>query len=202
VVALGAVLATVGLLSGCSSPPAPPSPYAQDFADARARAGSDFILSVLADDKIDTVELRQAQDHYTDCLAEAGVRAWYVDDGYGQSVLRMDSDENEQQLEADGRCYDLWMGRIGSLYWDQIANPDKQDWNSLVAACFVRHGLAPVGFSGRDFADLLLASAETITYVSEDGEVYTPEIPTLPPALSGISLFGPQENSCQSNPQL
>ncbi|MDR1214373.1 MAG: hypothetical protein LBK54_09890 [Propionibacteriaceae bacterium] len=203
--ALGAALVAAGLLTACSSPPAPPSPYAQDFAEARARAGSDFILSVLADDKIEAVELRQAQDHYIDCLAEAGIQAWYADNGYGWSNLTMyDGEEDTQEeIDADIRCHDLWVGDIESLYWDQIANPDKRDWNSLVAACFVRHDLAPAGFSGRDYAELL-AQITTTHGPDEElppGTYQAPEVPP-PTSSSGVSLAGMEATSCMINPQL
>jgi hypothetical protein len=138
--------------------------YAQQFADAIARAPNDFVRSVLADGVITLAELQEAQSRTLACIAGSGlgIEAAYVPNAYGGSNLAFDvfvedvrNGPSEEQKQAVSDCEQQWIMYIDALYSMVVANPNNEDGNDLIAACLVRHNLVAPGFTGTDYAEVL-----------------------------------------------
>ena len=159
------------LWSGCGAAVTPaPSPYAAEFEQAARAASSDYIRQILADGRVDAAELHDAQQHVVACLADAGIAAWYSANTWGIDTLAVAGDDTKDSLAAQARCLDQWMGGIEQLYWAEFANPDNQDWSGLVAACLVRVGEAPAGFTGTDYDELI-----RLNTIHVDSSTMTPD---------------------------
>jgi len=152
-----AVGVAVITLAGCSASPQSVNPYAAQFAQAAEDAQSDYVRSILAKGTISASDLKDAEQHDVACLAGAGIDASYKTNEWGIDQLTVVSAKGEtsDEMADQANCDAQWMGPILTLYTQQYTNPDNQDWNGLVAACLVRKGLAPSGFTGQDYANLI-----------------------------------------------
>lgn len=189
-------------LVGCSGgthPSSNPSPWADAFAEA-SKTESSYVQSVLADGKVTASELSDAQGHVIQCLADAGIEAKYQTDEWGQPMLTTPNELNEQQLEIDFACENQWMGSIGILYWGVLTNPDRLSPSDAIAACLVRNGLAPAGFTGKDWDEVMApftttGNGDTPTHAAQpDGSAAEAKLP------GGTSIDDWNVVGCRMNP--
>jgi hypothetical protein len=106
------------------------------------------------------------------CSAEEGPVGGPYAEEFAQALAEAPNDY-QRAILADGvitaaevmdACVDEWFGSLEGIYFLVFTNPNREDWNGLIAACLVRHGLVPEGFRGEDYAELFDVWAES--YVS------------------------------------
>jgi hypothetical protein len=173
------------------------------FAEALEEADSDYVRAVLEDGRITEAEFAEAQQSVVACLSDLDITARYVKDELGLTSLEVTGELNAEESKAELKCEEEWMGQIHYLHDLAITNPNGEDWNSLIAACLVRKGLAPGDFGGDDYAELIEPMGTTIAPAESDEpgmhSLSPPEtMPTLP---GGISLDDPGVRACEANPQ-
>jgi len=110
-------------------------------------------------------------------------------------------DENSEDPRVLA-CLDRWVGGIDWLYRAAVENPDNEDWNVLVAACLVRNGLAPKGFTGDDLAKLeRQRSTEVSVTAGEEPVILSEPANTNPPIPgTGVLLDSVETGSCMTDP--
>jgi len=169
------------LLAGCSPAAQQPGPYAAEYAQAIQEAKSDYVRQILQSGHITAADMKDAEQHVIKCTADVGFVVTYNTDQWGIDRYTLtyydDDPPTSAQMAAINDCVDQWMGPIDQLYQKQYANPNNQDWNGLVAACLVRKSVAPAGFTGRDYADLIAQNSQTIS--SGETVTYTDMSPTV-----------------------
>jgi len=161
---------------------------------------------VLSDGVITHEEFLEAQAHTMNCWDQHGVPGSFVvfDDmtNVSQPTVMTD-DQRRHAIE----CERFWIEDIWWLYEQTRINPGNVNFDDLVADCLIRHGLAPVGFSGSDFAELALLGGLEIGYDPDEAlteeEVqalfdnhvwYSPRLP------GGAYLDEGQAWECRINP--
>lgn len=173
-------------------------PYAAEFAAAMAQTNSDYVRSMLEDEKITVAEIKDAQGQFISCLADAGIEGFFESNGFGYDNLTIVGEQSEEDKQAENECHFQWLGTAERLFNEQIINPNNEDLDSLIAQCFVRKELVPNGFTGKDFKELMDTQGTAQT-ISAGLEVILTEMPEiiLP---GGVSLSNPEASACLSNP--
>ncbi|MCL2736970.1 MAG: hypothetical protein FWD75_10165 [Propionibacteriaceae bacterium] len=195
------ILLSIALLCGCSQAAQQPGPYASQYAVAIHDAQSDYVRSILQSGQITSADLKDAEQHTIGCLLSAGINASYGTNEWGLDELTIMGVLTRTQSGAQQQCLDAWMGPIMQLYVDQFTNPNNQDWNTLVAACLVRKGLVPSGFTGQDYSNLMstegmsfnsstMAPDNTGTYSYSSSDATQIVLP------GGVSLSDPEATAC------
>jgi len=160
---------------------------------------SGYVKTILSDGKVDSFEFRDAQEHVITCLNQADIEASYIKDQFGQVGLSASADASDPQTgQAIAQCQTEWMGPIQDLYWKVFSNPANANLNDLIAACLVRKGLAPAGFTGQDYVDLLGDPVSVDTEGVTITEMKEPTEDILLP--NGVSLSDPEVTACQLLP--
>lgn len=197
-VSLSVTLAFV--LGGCGrdSDAAKANPYSKEIEQAASVVTDSFSSKILADGTITDLEMGEARQKLLDCLDSENIVAEFINqDGSYQLVVKNNVSELPQVCTKN--FYPLQ-----SLYQKMQGNPDNINPDDLFAACFVRHKLAPKGFTGSDLnqiyedGNLPKISSEDL---EEGKKVPVPEL-TLP---GGKILTGdntdPEVEHCLTNPQ-
>ncbi|MDR0504689.1 MAG: hypothetical protein LBG70_02625 [Bifidobacteriaceae bacterium] len=194
-------------MTGCTDkePSVDVSPWAQEFRDTLAIAKSDYVKAILADGVITEAELKDAQQHVIACLADGGVTARYVTGENGDTGLET-ADLSEAQWEVNINCHNQWMGQIDALYYQIARNPYNEDFQALAAACLVRKGLAPKGFTASDYENFSRNNGTEFnmaTITANPGHMVTVEpnpdaVATLPGGARGDD---PAVIKCETNPR-
>jgi hypothetical protein len=181
------------------------NPYAVEFREAMKMADSEFIVSILEDYEITDAEFGEAQDKMIACLEESGAKAVLSDDNGIRKV---------SGTTPDSRCWDEWVGDIDVMYRSIKLNPNNENWSDLVAACFIRIGVVPDGFTGKDLEELEDKASDhsddtgivTEDDLDEEGNFrFDPEKwisaenpdPVLP---TGVKLYSAETETCRNNP--
>jgi len=199
------VLGIALLVAGCSKQGVDEaeSPYASDFRTAMDGA-SDYVRSILKDGVVSFDELVDAQNHVIDCLKQHDIGATYQTDAWGQSNLVVDGILSPSEQAIDYECETQWMGQAGYLYWAIRSNPEKLDPNDAIAACLVRKGLVPEGFTGKDFEAIMapFTTSHSGNETVPPGDSVTPDTPVVAPTLpGGLSVDDWAVVACRMNPQ-
>jgi hypothetical protein len=190
---------------GCSSVPDSIEPWAADFEAALAHTDSAYVRQVLDDHLVTADELRESNLKVIECLGDRGIRATLTPLTDGETEVLEEAFQVPDQDKTGGECFSRWSGDIPHLFRQMKLNPGNEDWSDLVAACFVRTGVVPEGFTGADFdrieqewADL--SSVEVSLEDYEDGIVPFIE-PTATPTFPGGALYNTEEVvPCQLDP--
>lgn len=124
--------------------------YATEIAEILKSNQSPFVEKVLKDGIISDGEIDEAKQIFITCLNENGVSAQFVLNDFGVETL---STTGEITRAAEERC-GADAPKIISLYQRMHDNPRNEDLDDVHAACFVRHGLAPKDFTGKDLKAL------------------------------------------------
>jgi len=189
------------VLAGCSTTAQPSGPYAAEYAAAIQAAKSDYVRQILQSGHITTADMKDTEQHVVTCMKAAGIGASYVTDEWGIDGLQIVGALNSAQELAQKQCSEQWMGPIAALYINQYTNPNNEDWNGLIAACLVRKGLVPAGFTGQDYASLVnqygtRMDSSTMT-PDENGIITQTMAPSPPMALpGGVTLSDPAALAC------
>ena len=195
-------------------------PWAEMF-DTAWENGNDFSRGALIDGEITASEVQEANARLVDCLESVGIRTQLESDPTTglQQVTAWTYDDPELMAIAE-TCYTGY----GDIYWIYqmiVTNPNNEDWSTTIAACMVRHGFAPAGWTAHDFDELnRLNSSEVIDgrqyfdgipaeehpYASFDNEqnlwVVDPSAPIPEQKLpDGSELWNSEATNCISNPQ-
>lgn len=159
------VASVVVLLSGCSGTHATEAPsIAPMWADAIQRALddpglSDFERQVLSDDDVTDAEFREAQDRFTQCMADLG---WVVAFNVGQGGYSVSPDAGNPDTKMTGvqpdnmQCQKGTLSYIEPIYLGLRDNPRGLDFAGQIQACYARRGVHDGADLGHDqFAAML-----------------------------------------------
>ncbi len=127
------------------------------FAKALDEPQSEYARSVLEDYVITREEYDESQRLYAECVNE-GLSAYGADlfqllpgdDGRYSYELKADeklADIAENQVMPKCETEDLGGGWIASIYNTQLANPNNESIDALIAECLRDAGLAPDDYS-------------------------------------------------------
>lgn len=147
------VLAAALAISACGGDPevAATGPYTADVRSAQKQATSDLERDVLADGVIARSEYEAAVQAYVACARGRGMDAAAELNSGGIYTFSATGFSDE----IDRACMIGTRELIEPLYVGIQQNPLKQDANELLAACFIRQGLVPTGYTGEQWrADL------------------------------------------------
>ena len=204
------------------------SPWAALF-DEGWEEGNDFTRAILADGVITSAEHMAAQEHAVQCMQMAGIEVWLNFDNIAADPLgrpQIESYEGTPEQEViQFECL-MEIGHIDWLYNNLNMNPNNEDPFDIIAACLVRNGIVPEGFTGLDFAEVNFRNSNAVidgrTYfggvpaeeypyarqeLDENGELqwvveypldYVPEPVLLP---GGVDINSPEAWQCQSDPR-
>ncbi|MEU8311327.1 MULTISPECIES: hypothetical protein [Micromonospora] len=139
-----AVLLALGSITSCSSEPEPADPYRAEMRRAAKSATSEFEKEVLSDSKISRAEYEEAVSRFVECVRQKGVSIEKKDQ-FGYYIYETVSAPNA--LEAQDECNRGTKGLVEPLYVSRLTNPTKADPNQLFAACLLKQGVAPAGYS-------------------------------------------------------
>jgi len=193
--------------AGCARASQPTNPYAAQYAAAEQATTSEYVKTILQSGKITVSDVKDSEQQVIKCTSDLGLNATFDPDPWGldQYGLVYTGNLSTDQIAAAKSCYDKWMGPILQLYNSQFANPDNLDWNTLVATCLVRKGLAPAGFTGQDYASLLAQQQQPFSVgPSSDGDGSNTgtfgDQPIDVRIPGGSSLLDPVALACQALP--
>ena len=204
------------------------SPWAVMF-DEGLEEGTDFTRAILADGVVTSAEHLAAQEHAVQCMQMAGIEV-YLDfefvasDPLGRpEILTYEGTPEQETVKFE--CL-MELNHVYWLYNYLNLNPNNEDWSSLIAACLVRNGLVPDGFTGRDWDEVAFRNSNAVidgrTYfggvpaeeypyarqeLDENGELqwvldepedYVPEPVLLP---GGVDIMSPEARQCEFDPR-
>ncbi|MET8528339.1 hypothetical protein [Micromonospora sp. NPDC005172] len=140
---MAALLALTSITS-CSSKTEPADPYSAEIRRAAATATSDFEKEALSDSKVSRAEYEEAVSRFIECVRQKGVAIEKIDQ-FGYYIYETITAPNA--LAAQDECNKGTKAVIEPLYVSRLTNPNKADPNQLFAACLLKHGAAPAGYS-------------------------------------------------------
>jgi len=168
-ITLGCII-TVGACSRAEFGEA--NPWGREISDAKQWFDSEFIHGVLDDGIITESEVHEVRTRIVDCLTYAGIPAQFVSDPLGQITLTINGALTALQHEIQLDCESEWGGPILGLHHQMTVNPNNEDWDTITAACLVRNGLAPSGFTAHDLAEVTaIGSLRIDTRTMSDEEI-------------------------------
>ncbi len=127
--------------------------WADSVEELRRNTESEFVLAILEDGVITSEEAREALLRQIDCMNDHGlaVSLWEID---GSRGLAHPGEWTDEHIRIELLCEAQWGGGIESLYTMIQNDPGNQGRSEVFAACLVRHGLAPEGFTGSQYDEL------------------------------------------------
>jgi hypothetical protein len=158
-----------GSASAGAAAPAAPAPVATTLGDwsaeveeARSRTRSTLDLKILADGKVTDAELSEAKSSFTTCMAGKGYSVEWADSSEEFSVGHLGTASPDQgamdaQEDAVRECDAKGAAQSVSLYYRIHRNPGHLDEREIMAACLVRVGAVPAGYSATDYERDLMA---------------------------------------------
>lgn len=127
-------------------------PYAAEFHSSYMTSQSDLQRAVLTDGAITESEMGALQDSFRTCLSSVGFTSITFEADGGMS-LKPPSDIPQAEVDTYvSACGRGTIDEIAPLYRQLRLNPTHEDPDALMAACLVRVGLAPAGYTGADYA--------------------------------------------------
>lgn len=170
-------------LAGCAESVVadPTAPSGERVAAAYQQASSDFELDVLEDGEITSEEYDDAMDRFVECMDEAGVTVSLNDVGGYYTYQVSDSGGFEAHQST---CREGTVALIEPIYVDSVINPDALEPSDAIAACLVRHGVVPEGFTGDDFDEVANAPGG----LADTSQTAWPDVdfnPSTNPAVDG-----------------
>lgn len=130
-------------------------PWGAVLRDEYQNATSDLVRNALADGNVTQPEVAAIQSQFTECMASRDhVATWTPGDDRYQVAL---GDEEPSQAESDAlgadaqECEAQAGVSVVSLYFRMLGNPKNADQATIMAACFVRSGIAPKGYTANDY---------------------------------------------------
>lgn len=140
--------------ASASSSPTPSlftGPWAREFDDALSSAGDPTSEDILSDGLITADELSRVEQEFAACALTLGyeVRAFTPGGGYTQEGAPESFDPSDpgEEFLACSSSYES----VSPLFWSIARNPAHEPEQSIMAACLVDRGLAPGGYSSKDF---------------------------------------------------
>ncbi|WP_297346659.1 hypothetical protein [uncultured Mobiluncus sp.] len=205
------------LLAGCASHDnETEGAYSAEIAQLLDGNSSTFVKNVLADGNISDEEAEEARSKYISCLSENGYEAQVSTDQYG---IKQVATVGDVPLQVEDKC-SVDTRDVLSLYDRMRENPQNEDLDDVLAACFVRHDLVPKDFTGKDLKTL---QADLPTYSTGDQcdknaqdyyqcleaqnakineKIANSEVPTIVlPGGRELNGDDPEISHCQADPQ-
>jgi hypothetical protein len=126
-------------------------PYASQFKDAWTQSKSDFVRSVIADQKISDQEWAETVQRLASCLKAKGLtfKGYQADGSYSVDNGQLSPDEaNAGLLPCELQSGEHWIG----LLRDQLSeNPNNTPVGEIMAACLIRLKVVARGYTSDDY---------------------------------------------------
>jgi hypothetical protein len=154
----GAAIALLLLLAlpACSKKTkAPTGPWASQIAASKRQASSEFERRVFADNTITRAEYEEAVHRYITCLNGRRVQMSADQQSDGTYQYSAPGPADSARDAAMAACSHGTTELISPLYTGILQNPKHVDPYVAMAACIVKKGKAPAGFTGAQLKDLL-----------------------------------------------
>jgi hypothetical protein len=137
--------------------------WSAEFDQARSRTTSSLDRKILADGKVTDAELSEAKSAFSTCMAGKGYQVEWADASEEFSVSHQgtaspDRAAMDAQETAVQGCDASSAAQSVSLYYRIHRNPAHRDEREIMAACLVRAGVVPAGYTGADYERDLMAS--------------------------------------------
>lgn len=126
-------------------------PYAGDFAAAYQNSKSDLQRKVLADGVITEAEMSALQDAFRACVTTYGITNVSFDVDGSMSLKPPTSWTQDQVNAVVSECGSTTIDGPDLIFNELRRNPQHADEAELMAACLVRVGLAPAGYTAQDY---------------------------------------------------
>lgn len=134
------------------SAPAFSGPWADDFTSAYRAASSDFEKKALADGKITDAEFSEVENTFKTCLKAKNVTFTGFKTGGGYDFhFGNGINADEANKAADDCSASSGLNTVGALYFRMQRNPNHLDEPTIMAACLVKKGAVPQGYSAADY---------------------------------------------------
>ncbi|MDN5764579.1 MAG: hypothetical protein L0H78_02005 [Humibacillus sp.] len=181
---LGACTTSEPRLHAATAQPGPvaKSPYYDDVVAAGKSAVSDFERKVFADGTITRGEYEMSVQKLVDCAKAKGVTIAATPDAYGLSTYSLTASAVNDQVMT--KCSAGTTLTIEGLYAEITKNPTRADWEALVTECLVSTGLAPSGYTKRQYVKDRIGIKQ--------GQVNRPQFP--------FSTADSRFNACEQDP--
>jgi hypothetical protein len=127
-------------------------PWAADFTSAYRSASSDFERKALADGSISDSEFAEMENRFKTCLTSHQMTFSGFKPGGGYDFHFGGGNSGAANQAADKCSASSGLNTVGSLYFGMLRNPQKLDEATIVAACLVKKGAVPAGYSASDYA--------------------------------------------------
>jgi len=133
------------------------SAWTAEVKDAASSASSDLERKILADGVITAAEVAEAKAAFTACMTAYGAHVEWSANSDAMSVGypmtgTPSPDEMALMQTQQKTCWRSTATNAISLYYQMQRNPQKQDEFTIVAACLVRKGVMPEGYTAAEFA--------------------------------------------------
>ena len=132
------------------------SAWSAQVKDAASSSSSELERKILADGMITAAEAAEARSAFASCMSAYGMTVEWAGDSDAFSVGVGTHYPNAEELATMGKrqaeCSKSTPVTALSLYYQMRRNPQKQDEFTIIAACLVRKGVMPAGYSASDFA--------------------------------------------------
>lgn len=126
-------------------------PYASEFKDAWVQSKSDFVRSVIADQKISDQEWAATVQRLSACLKTKGLtfKGYQVDGSYSVDNGQLSPDEaNAALLPCELQSGEHW---VGFLRNQLVENPNNTPVGEIMAACLMRLKVVGPGYTKDDY---------------------------------------------------
>ncbi|WP_159806695.1 hypothetical protein [Cellulomonas citrea] len=125
--------------------------WAAEFERAYRASTSDLQRQVLRDGRVTDQEMVALQDDFRSCLESQGFTGVTFDDKGGFQFKASDASDDTAVNSQVTACQDNSLGQVSTLFYSMQRNPANEDELEIMAACLVRQGLAPAGYSAEDY---------------------------------------------------
>lgn len=167
------------LVAGCGkAEQSGPSPYRAQILEAARLAHTAFERNILKDGRITRAEYVSAEQRFMACVKAHGV-AIAAEQKFGTYTYVTSGDGATSDSVVE-KCSTGTTYYIEALYNETVTNPQQQDAIVIRVRCLVKSGLAPAGYTAREYRQASGA----------DGVLHLP-----------FSDTDPRFEECMTNPQ-
>lgn len=151
-----------GLLGGCAGGVSDSPSTSPWEADVRALASSPVavVQEVVQDGVIEEIEYREVQDTYLKCINDLGFTASTWMDENGVESYQADGELTDELKSATRTCGETTgLDALEGLYLQIKTNPDRVDFNELIAQCLREFKVVDESYTGEQYTQDLKAGS-------------------------------------------
>lgn len=153
----GAAIATVLMLGACSTDGTSEGPEASPWEpDVRALAEStsiDLVRHIAQDGTLEEHEYREVQDAFIACMGDRGLAVETWVDEFGVESYQTEGEYTEELKSVQDECeISVGLREVVPLYTVITTNPNRVDFNELIAQCLREFKVVDETYTGEQYA--------------------------------------------------